>query len=102
MAHTVFFHAPDAQTFTEAAAAANASEWHSYPAPSGRLICYVREADRFALRQQSTVNILPPHSSPKDITADATALGFSNVKTARELFSAVFALTNVDMFDPDL
>lgn len=102
MAHIIFIHAPDYPTLVAAANAANASEWHSFVAPSGRVIGVIHEVDRFAMRQQSTIKILPPHTSPTDITAHAQALGFPNTKTARELFAAVFTLTNADIFDPDL
>jgi hypothetical protein len=102
MAQTCFIHTADFPSFETAAQAANASSWHAFPMPSGRFCGVVRYVDRFALRAQTGATLLPPAHSPADISAHAQALGFPNAKTARALYAAVFALTNADIFDPDL
>lgn len=58
---------------------------------------------RQALRNDSRVSIIPNrHSQGNDISAHAKALGLQNAKTARDIFSAVFSATDMDVFDPDL
>lgn len=102
MAHTCFIHTADYETFRAAARAANASEWHGFPMPSGRFLGIVRNVDRFALRAQGNAELLPPAHSQTDVSAHAKALGLPNAKTARDIYAAAFALHNADIFDPDL
>lgn len=104
MRHRVFVHAPDGATMSASAKNVGAlgCEYFTF---GSRVVGYIEISSvtlRGVLRQDSTIMILPGRNSPADASAHGNALGVKGAKTARDIFQAIFAATNADLFDPDL
>jgi len=102
MEHTIRVTASTPDAIAAAAAASNAISYQTFPAGQGFVgLVRVGSLSQRQILRQSGAQIVPHFSSPSDISKHANTLGLK-AKTARDLHAAIFALIDVDEFDPDL